>query len=48
MALIGKVLPTTLTGDKSNPIEVAVSFEERRKQAVEAARAAFAEQPKEE
>lgn len=46
MALIGKVLPTTLTGDKSNPIEVAVSFE-RRKQAVEAARAAFAEQPKE-
>ena len=36
LALIGKVLPTTLVGDKANPLEVSVSFEEQRRQAVEA------------
>jgi len=37
------VLPTTLAGDKANPVEVSVSFEEHRRQAVEAVRAAFEE-----
>jgi len=46
MALIGKVLPTTLAGDKANPLEVSVSFEEQRRQAVEAVRAAFEDEPK--
>src|SRR5262252_4400810 len=47
MTLLGKVLPLQLQGDKQNPLPISVSFEERRRQAVEAVRAAFAERPRE-
>jgi len=47
MTLLGKVLPLQLQGDKQNPLPISVSFEERRRQAVEAVRAAFAERPTE-
>ena len=47
LTLLGKVLPLQLQGDKRNPLPISVSFEERRRQAVEAVRAAFAERPSE-
>jgi len=46
LTLVGKVLPTTLEGDKANPIAVSMSFEEERREAIDAIRAAFAEPAK--
>lgn len=43
LTLVGKILPTQLQGDPENPIEVRITQEKRRLQAIEAIDLAFPE-----
>ena len=47
LTLVGKVLPTTLSGDLVNPVAVSISFAERQRRAREEIDAAFPERRQE-
>ena len=47
MTLVGKVLPTTLSGDPVNPVAVSISFAERQRRAREEIANAFPERRQE-